>query len=70
MATRISDDGEFDDAGGEGGRRDRALNARAIRALAIAIHRRLRAANVDQMTPAQWQNLIQDEWTNRKQAGD
>lgn len=68
MPTSIHQD--IDAAGGEGGRRDRELLLRSIKALAIALHRRLRAAGVDNMTAAQWQAVIQDEWTNRKADGD
>lgn len=73
MSTRISDDGSFDDAGGEAGRPDRELMQRAIRTLAIAIHRRfklLSSTGGDTMTAQQWQTLIQDEWKNRRQSGD
>jgi hypothetical protein len=44
--------------------RQRDLALRGIKALAIAIQKRLRAANVDTITPAQWQNQIETEWDN------
>lgn len=81
MATSISSDGEFDNAGGDIGRHDRELMRRAIRTLAVAIHRRFKALGrrdpndpqsplIDQMNVNEWIALIQDEWTNRKNSGD
>ena len=78
---RLSDDGELDDAGGEGGRRDRELLTRAIRMLAVAVHRRFKALGrrnpsdpnspmIDQLSVAEWEALMKDEWANRRRDGD
>lgn len=68
MAIRLFD--EFEDAGGEAGRFDRNMTRRALKTLAIAIHRRLRDARVDQVTQGEWLAQINAEWNTRKADGD